>query len=720
MKNVSLLITFILISVLLIGCSTTPLNQPVPSTMTPTFAQIASPIATESRIKKQLFPTEEVIPTLTDEPTAIPISPVSELNATPLTLENTPFPLSNKVISAGTSEEIVPLTRFGKGNIKDFAYSMDGKLLGIASSMGLYIYQIDINQITAFYPTESSATSIKFSPDGVTFAAGFSNGTIEFREIQDGKMINILRKSSKGVMKLAFIDDGIHLVSVHSALDFLDAGGEVIYWDIQSSTDIQSKLISTTAHSQLSSDGRIFAYFPSGGESALNIVDPKDWRLITTVPTPEFIYFSQLSPSGDRLLFDFHDSVSMINIENPIDYAKLDGIPLNRGDSFAPPCHLTADGPGLPQVDSGAFSTDGDYIILGTGTGIIQIRNASSGAILSSFEESASKILISPKNQSFVLLSEDGRLQVRNIPNGHLINEVKGFTSGFLSISFAPNGQYLAAGATDPFIRIWNMRTGEKALDFQAQGNRVAYSPDGSHLAVGSAKGGVFMIDPSTGDLSILVNDHPERQHLWRITSMEFSDDGRFLIYGSQACFIEAWDINSKTKDWRATSSDFINNPYPIGPIESIAWIETANQVAILSLHNSFIINPLDAGSILNPTKISSGTYIQYLVKSKSIVIGASPFIERWNMNPSKRLFVIEGPGINIEVSPDETLMATSDEQGTIYLWAVEDGELLFKLKGHRDEITQMTFSKDGKYLASASSDGTIRIWGIPYNTFAN
>eukprot|EP00811_Abedinium_folium_P006748 NODE_16222_length_1005_cov_9.580866.p3 GENE.NODE_16222_length_1005_cov_9.580866~~NODE_16222_length_1005_cov_9.580866.p3 ORF type:complete len:144 (+),score=34.55 NODE_16222_length_1005_cov_9.580866:501-932(+) len=53
----------------------------------------------------------------------------------------------------------------------------------------------------------------------------------------------------------------------------------------------------------------------------------------------------------------------------------------------------------------------------------------------------------------------------------------------------------------------------------------------------------------------------------------------------------------------------------------------------------------------------------------------------------------------------------------TIRIWDALTGASLQALQGHTDFVRSVAYSRDGKNLASGSSDGTIRIWDTPSET---
>ena len=70
-------------------------------------------------------------------------------------------------------------------------------------------------------------------------------------------------------------------------------------------------------------------------------------------------------------------------------------------------------------------------------------------------------------------------------------------------------------------------------------------------------------------------------------------------------------------------------------------------------------------------------------------------------------------PLLDVAFSPDGMILASASWDGTVRLWEIASGKEIHKLSGHAKAVPCVVFTRGGKQLISGSADNSIRLWDV-------
>jgi WD40 repeat protein len=383
-------------------------------------------------------------------------------------------------------------------------------------------------------------------------------------------------------------------------------------------------------------------------------------------------------------------------------------------------------------------------------------------------------LTVHPRGRWFAFGDQSGALAIGDLQRpGEVVTCGAGHRQPIDALAASPDGKDLASASADGTVKLWTWEGGDSTRTLEpglGPLRGLAWAHDSRNLTMVGVYGmSVFdregpptcrlirkhflptcalaqfanLVAVSGPDGTIDVRDHDSdvnlytlRGHTAAVSALEFSPDGKLLASAATDGSVRLWEMTTGS-EWAV----FKNTPFPLMGTW-LAFDLKGRYLASNSTHATLIWDlrsKTPAAQLMN----SQGRGGQFTVDGSAVLAGTSAgsiqlcsvgAIERARaaaQGPAKlppSTFVTVQPHSTIvkaghtgevwgiATSPDGRWIATASHDLTVKLWDAQTMKLVRTLEGHRGVVWSVAFSPDSKYLASSSAEpgsGTVKVWEV-------
>ncbi|NIP27575.1 MAG: protein kinase [Phycisphaerae bacterium] len=281
-----------------------------------------------------------------------------------------------------------------------------------------------------------------------------------------------------------------------------------------------------------------------------------------------------------------------------------------------------------------------------------------------------------------------------------------GGTPAVRRVAWSPDSSRIVAGNSDNTAIVWDIPSQTERLVLKGHTGEVmaaAWSPDGATIATGSGDRTIKLWDAHTGKEMATLTGHNDR-----VASVVWTPDGtRLASAGWTDQTVRIWDVRAGKEQMTLKS--------PGNAVTGLSLSPDGEYLSSVEYLGWMRIFEMDTGREVRSWRAQEHNLwaVAWSPTGDKIATGGFGPVKIWDPNTGRQLQSLphEGGVDWLSWSPDGRHIASATRDQQIRIWQVDSGQQIHSYRGHTGWIKCAAWSPDGSRIASAGGDGTVKIW---------
>jgi WD40 repeat protein len=386
-------------------------------------------------------------------------------------------------------------------------------------------------------------------------------------------------------------------------------------------------------------------------------------------------------------------------------------------------------GHGNSDVNDVQFSPDGSMLATTGDDGFLKVWDPDTGeeiAIVSGTTGAVGQSFDGDGSLIAAAWPEDDTVRVAEAATGEIVRTFEGLDTFPFDTALNPDGSQVAVASADvDFVWVFDVRTGDLAFELPRHRysvNSVSWSPDGRWIATGAGDSSVRVWDAGTGTLEERLLGHTGV-----VSSVDWSPDSQRIVSGGSDGTARVWEVELHRT--RGTIEVEGRQVHLFAAQQTQSGLNAAFSpngrrvvtgdfgIAAVTIWDLSVAGDAEVANV--PTDYLAPVDVAYLTDGRIVASHEHGSAAIWEVRRDATTPVATlGPGrgsqdpvLLVAPSPNGELVAmVRNNAGVVSVWNVETETLAFDFEVPDDAITSIDWDSDGRFLAVGAYGGSLNV----------